>query len=205
MSGQLTENFKNNPELKDIIIFDNTSISKGLEYINPILGAIQEQNKIEILYSDESKEFDKKFVLAPTLLKEYKNYWHLIAWNTNLKKYQNFKLEDINDLSVSEDKFDSSLIEECKELYSHIIGINHSSRQPEIIELSFNPKLKNEIKENPLHHSQTVLSESDDDFRILIKVIPNDELMDLILSYISDVEVVNPKWIIEKLRSNRLS
>ena len=48
------------------------------------------------------------------------------------------------------------------------------------------------VKSKPLHNSQVVLKESKSSITFIISVIPNNELMSLLLSYGSDLKVIKP-------------
>ena len=52
------------------------------------------------------------------------------------------------------------------------------------------------VKNKPIHHSQR---NYDDEKRIIIKVIPNNELYQTLLSFGEDVKVIEPTEVREKM------
>lgn len=200
MSGTLTETLRNNPNIGDFISFDLAEPTSGVEHISKILFAIKDNFKVKIEYKRFQDDTAFETNIAPGLIKEYKKRWYLIAWNLDLEEFRTYGLERIVSLELGSENFDKKLIKDCKELFTHVIGISSPTEEPELVELSFEAYQGKYIKTLPLHHSQTVLEDNENEYRILLKVVPNFELIQLILSHREKVEVIKPKWLRDEIK-----
>jgi predicted DNA-binding transcriptional regulator YafY len=81
------------------------------------------------------------------------------------------------------------------------IGLVYNEKKIEKIILSFEPKQGKYIKSLPLHKSQKILIENEDELRIEIKVFPNFELIQRILMQGNRVKVIEPKSLAEKIKN----
>jgi predicted DNA-binding transcriptional regulator YafY len=66
--------------------------------------------------------------------------------------------------------------------------------------LSYEAFQGNYIKTQPIHNSQKILVDNDDELRISIRVIPNYELEEQILKQGERVKVVEPKWLQDSIK-----
>ena len=73
-------------------------------------------------------------------------------------------------------------------------------RQVEEVILSYDPFQGNYIKSQPLHASQRILVDDQNELRISIRVIPNYELEEQILKQGERVKVLEPKWLREGIK-----
>ena len=83
-----------------------------------------------------------------------------------------------------------------KEQGYDVIGVTIENKKVEDIVLEFNEGRYPYVKNKPLHHSQRSY---DDEKRIIIKVIPNKELYQTLLSFGSDVTVIKPDEVRNKM------
>jgi predicted DNA-binding transcriptional regulator YafY len=200
MSGKLTETLKNESDISKYIAFDTAETISGLEYMQKILYAIRENFQIRLKYQrfTDSSPFDT--TIAPGFLKEYQKRWYLIAWNFDLEDFRTYGLDRINELEISEVNFNKNLVKNWKDMFESVIGVSSYSSKPELIELSFDPEQGKYIKTLPLHHTQTIITDDETEFRILLKVVPNYELTQRILSQGERVEVIKPEWLREEIK-----
>jgi predicted DNA-binding transcriptional regulator YafY len=66
--------------------------------------------------------------------------------------------------------------------------------------LSFNPEQAKFIKSLPLHHSQEILSDTNDEFRIRLKVCITFDFIMEILSHGEDVKVLKPNSFVRTIK-----
>lgn len=200
MSGTLTDTLKNNSNISDYIAFDAAETLSGVEHISKLIYAIQQNFELRIEYKRFHDESPFETRLAPGIIKEYKKRWYIIAWNLDLEQFRTYGLERIVSLNLTEINFKKSLVKDCKEMFNNVIGISSPTGKPELVELSFDAGQGKYIKTLPLHHTQTILTDNETEFRILIKVVPNYELTQLILSHGKRVEVIKPEWLREEIK-----
>ena len=79
--------------------------------------------------------------------------------------------------------------------------INPDDAQPEEIVLAFEPEQGKYIKSYPIHESQVVLADNEQEFRIRLTLfITRDRVME-ILSYGMAVMVISPERLIREVRA----
>jgi predicted DNA-binding transcriptional regulator YafY len=87
-----------------------------------------------------------------------------------------------------------------KEYFQHTLGITLGRGPVEDIELWFSPAQAHYIKTQYLHHTQKTISENENGLTISLKLIPNPELTQLLLSYGAEVKVLKPVELKESVR-----
>ena len=80
-----------------------------------------------------------------------------------------------------------------------ITKITDIASSTDVIEIKFNRTLGNYIKNLPLHHSQQILVDNEDEIRIRLKVIINEELINELIAYGDGAQVIKPKILKNKI------
>lgn len=88
-----------------------------------------------------------------------------------------------------------------KEYFQHTLGVTLGKGTVEEIELWFSPAMAPYIKTQHLHHTQKTVSDDDKGLVITLKLIPNPELTQLILSYGADLKVLKPQGLMDKIKN----
>lgn len=195
MSGTLADSLKNDGNLNKFIEFDTFQPMQGVEYISKILFSLGQNLQLKIHYQRFNDDQAFEANIAPGFLKEYQKRWYLIAWNIDLQDFRTYGLDRIKELEITGKNYNEKLVKGCKEKFKNVIGVGFPDREPELLELSFDTDQGKYIKTLPLHHTQTILEDNEKELRILIKVVPNYELTQKILSYGERVNVVKPEWL----------
>src|SRR5687768_1792898 len=81
-------NISPNPDdasLEKFIQFEKSTVSRGNEYLGPILESIQSRKGIRISYRKFTDDSIREYELDPYLLKEYHNRWYLVAMEKKSK------------------------------------------------------------------------------------------------------------------------
>lgn len=185
----------------DYIQFEKTFVIKGIEFIEPILKAISERRVIKFTYQKHGSDEISENLLEPYLIKEAKNFWYVIGKRTNKKeqKILTFALDRILDIQLTEDTFSESDIDK-KNFFKNVVGVSLGEGQTEKVVLSFAPVQGKYIKTVPIHHSQQIVKESNTELRISLEVVINHELKMQLLSYGSNVQVIQPKKLAAEIK-----
>jgi len=85
-------------------------------------------------------------------------------------------------------------------LFDHTIGLVFSQNTVQDVILSLTPTQGKYIKTLPLHRSQEILIDNEEECRIKIHVIPNYELTQEILRLGDTVKVLEPGWLATEIR-----
>lgn len=176
---------------------------KGTESIPAIIHAIKMRNVISFDYKliRKNNRMIRKTVY-PYFLKESLGLWYLVAVDDS-DNQRNFAVDRIDNLTILPDKFTRDASIDPNSLFQHSYGIWDDETIPlEEIELSYSALDGYFLKATPLHSSQEVLIDNDEEFRIRLNLrITNDFVMAL-LARSNSLTVIKPESL--KLRLNEI-
>ena len=128
--------------------------------------------------------------IHPYFLKQYNNRWFLFGLNDYSKKISILALDRIDDLKETRIDFIPNTIIDLDEYFKNIIGITKENGPIENVRLQFSKNRFPYVETKPIHDSQRIIDHGN---RIIeLNVIPNKELLTMILSFGNDVEVLSP-------------
>jgi predicted DNA-binding transcriptional regulator YafY len=191
-------------QLEHFIQFEKSTVSKGKDYLWPLLEAIRAHKTVRIQYLKFSDDQLKEYELHPYLLKEYQNRWYLIAFEKNSGQVRTYGLERIEALETAEQVFLPHPNFKPETFFEHSIGITEKADEPQDVLLSLNPIAGKFMKTQPLHPSQRVVMENDREIRISLHVLLTEELYSFILSQSNQVQVIAPEQLRKEIKT-RLS
>ena len=174
---------------------------QGTNNLHGILHAIR--NKLEIKFSYQKFwEDDTTFRTAqPIALKEFKNRWYVLAKDNKDKKLKHFALDRVANFNITKSAFTSPLPDNIEELYRYCFGIiTPTDAEPEEIILSFNPVQGKYIKTLPLHDTQQILIDNQNEFRISLSLYVTHDLIMELLSFGPNLKVLQPISLMETIR-----
>lgn len=193
-------------QFKEIRQYISTGFyNTGSEHISSILYAIKNRNTIGFSYYKYVGDNLSQREIDPYFIKEFKFRWYVIGKDRKDKQIKIFALERIqtNTLIInSNTTYQIPRNIDSDSFFDDTFGIFKLQEvAPEIVELSFNPLKGKFIKSVPLHKSQKVLIDNEIEFRIQLKLqITHDFLME-ILSHGSDVLVLKPASLIQRIKT----
>ena len=187
------------------IQFEQNTSDSGSEFLGQLIEAIKSKRKIEISYSSFKKNKTKNYTLDPYLLKEYKGRWYVISWSNDRTDYLTFGLDRIKRISILKDKFEEVRGFDPDRFFKHSIGITELDGIPVRIRLQFSTLQGKYIKSRPIHHSQIIVNENEDGILIELFAMQTIELVQLILSYGDNVEVIEPKKLRKRVKKTILN
>lgn len=187
-----------NPEDQSIdkyVLFESAHSCSGYQWISEIYSAIRDRHLILFSYENIYKKTIKSYSVQPVLLREHRNRWYMIVWSSDRNDYLTFALDRIKSLQIISEKqrfrqdFDPSLF------LKHSIGIMESSHVPEKVSLIIRSPYDRLLKLEPLHPSQMIVEESDNQMHIQLDLHLNEELYHRILGYGPYCEVLEPECL----------
>jgi len=199
-------------DMEDYLMFENNLNLEGLENLKPIMEACVGKYAISLDYAPyQHSDSPRTYTVSPYLLKQFSNRWYLICKCPDYPSLSTFSLDRIVLGSVT--RTEANYIEPNRNfigdsLYQSV-GITSvfypECRQDVILKVS--RERFPYIKTKPIIPSQQILEDrcTDDDFYISLKGITiNKELESLLLSFGSDVEVVEPEELRKKIKGTIL-
>ncbi len=187
----------------ELMIFEKRK-SRGLEHLNGILHAIQNQKIITLNYTKYWNEISQKRILEPYALKEFRYRWYLLANEKDGKKFQvkTFGLDRICDLEISNSSFKKENFN-ANEVFQNSFGIiSPLHENPEEIIISFTPHQGKYIKSLPLHFSQEVLIDDENELRIRLFLVTTFDFEQELLQHSEHLKIISPKHF--KIRMNEI-
>ncbi len=197
-------NISPNPDdeaLNNFIQFEKSTVSKGNEFLGPLLENIRSKKSIRIDYRKFTDDALKEYELHPYLLKEYHNRWYLVALDAGSQKIRTFGLERIDKLETAERKFMMEKNFNPDVFFKYSIGITEKADKPQDVVLIFDKVPGRFLITQPIHASQKTLVETKTEIHLGLKVLVTPELISFILGYGAQVKVQKPsslKTIISK-------
>ena len=178
----------------EIMLFEKRK-SRGLEHLNGILHAIQNQKIITLNYTKYWEGIPQKRTLEPYALKEFRYRWYLLANEKNGKDFQikTFGLDRISDFEISNSSFKKENFNP-NEVFQNSFGIISTLHEtPEEIVISFTPHQGKYIKSLPLHHSQEILIDDANELRVKFNLIPTFDFEQELLQHSEHLKIISPK------------
>ena len=199
----LKDRFKVKSETEKVISFESNINYSGYIYITQLFNAIINKKVLKVNYAPFNlKPFTITF--HPYYLKQYNNRWFIFGLNqeVGIQTY-NLALDRIISIDDLPNSFISNNID-WNFYFSEIYGVsNPFDKSAEEILLLFSKEQAPYIITKPLHKSQNH-SVQQNGVLVSLKLIPNFELEQLILSFGERVEVISPISLRDKI-SSRLS
>ncbi|MFN5831298.1 MAG: helix-turn-helix transcriptional regulator [Bacteroidota bacterium] len=174
---------------------------QGTENLYGLLHAIK--NRFIIIFTYH-KFWDEEFsqrTVEPLALKEFKNRWYIIAKDSKDNSIKSFALDRLSNLEITNQTFLYPPNYSIEQSYRYCFGIESpNGKEPQDIILSFDPYQGNYIKTLPLHHTQEILVDNDDELKIKLKLcLTHDFLMEL-LSFGDNLIVIEPKTLVMQIK-----
>lgn len=198
----LKESLSDSKETLNHISFDQGGGLKGIEYLKPLLKAIKERRKIKFKHSSFQSEKTRKYSMKPYLLKEYQNRWYIVGYVSGINDFRTFGLDRIDELEIRTELFEVDKKINLQEKFEQAIGVVYSIAEMQKVVLSFTPSQGKYIKSLPMHSSQKVIVDNDDECRIELFIVPNYELSQQILMHHNQVKVIEPTWLKDEIKKH---
>jgi predicted DNA-binding transcriptional regulator YafY len=174
---------------------------QGTENLYGLLHAIK--NKVQITFTHQKYWDDESTtrLVEPYALKEFKNCWYVLANDLKDNRIKSFALDRLTKLEITKRHFQFPKDFNVNEHYKYCFGIvSPNEQKPQEIILSFDPLQGKYIKSLPLHESQEIIKDNENELRIkLFIVITFDFLME-ILSHGDRIKVIKPDSLIDDLK-----
>ena len=183
---------------RTIVQTERTPLVTGGHMIPKIIEAINHKCAIEFKYQKFNDENVKVVKLQPYLLKEDRHLWYILG-KSHKDHFITYALDRIHDLTILDDKFISEEID-FEEYFKYSFGITVTDADPVEAILSFTSFQGKYIKALPIHPTQKVLIDNDEELRISVEVKPSYEFYEKLLGYGSQVKVISPPEIVDTLK-----
>jgi len=187
--------------LLDYIHFEKRK-PQGTENFYELLLATKNRVQIQFSYQKFWGNEKTQRLVEPYALKEFKNRWYLLAKDLKGHRVESFALDRLSELEITKKQFQLPANFNVNEYYRYCFGIvSPNQLEPQEVILSFDPYQGKYVKTLPLHESQQILIDGDDELRIKLTLFITYDFVIEILSYGDNVRVIQPESLINNLKS----
>lgn len=194
----ITRYFREDPKsVNQFIQIDKSPYFKGSDMLSKLIRVIAAKEVVRISYQKFGAETPKEYTVHPFLIKEFDNFWYLSGYveDEGYKDVRTFGIDRIKGfeqvalpyMPPEEVNFDPS------SYFSNCYGV--TAGKPQRIVLSYSPFMGNYLKARPLHPSQKVEIDNEEEFRVSLELVVNPELQNLVMSYGANVRVIEPETL----------
>lgn len=171
---------------------------KGNELLLKLIQALRSKKKISFGYQKFGDQ-KKERIISPYILKEDKHMWYLIGKIDGRDYVTTFAVDRMSDIrilkeSVQRIPFDS------KSYFKYSFGVTVTDDDPIEVILSFTHHQGHYIKALPIHETQIILVDNEEELRISLQVKLSYEFYSKILSYGNSVEVISPVEVQQEIK-----
>lgn len=174
---------------------------KGTENLYGLLHAIKNRLQIKFNYQKFwEEELSQRFV-EPYALKEFKNRWYIMAKDSKDNNIKSFALDRLTNLEITNQTYQYPDNYSIEQSYRYCFGIiSPNDEEPQDIILSFDPFQGKYIKTLPLHDTQQVLVDNDEEMKIKLKLCLTHDLVMELLSFGDNMKVIEPKSLADQIK-----
>lgn len=193
----------NEGDRRKIIEFERNADLVGREFLRELFNAVQFEKALKVIYKPFTSEKNLEIIFHPHFLKQYNNRWFVIGHNPEQKDLVwTMALDRIISISNFRANYISDEGKDWEDYFSDFIGVTKTT-SAEIVDIVFEvkPESAKYIETKPLHQTQTQLKKKGDVFEFKIKIIPNREFEQVVLSYGETLKVVSPSEIKARITS----
>ena len=173
---------------------------QGTENLHGLLHAIENRRQIQFSYQKYWENQITYRAAEPYALKEFRNRWYVIAQDLRDKQIKSFALDRLTNLEITGQNFKLPPHYSPEQSYRYCFGImGPNGQEPEEVILSFTAFQGKYLKSLPLHETQQILTDNEDELQLKLKLfITHDFVMEL-LSFGAEVTVLAPDSLKDEL------
>lgn len=179
-------------ELSDYIQFEAAVSTGGNEYLPTLLEGIQAKKRVWFLYTSFQQQQAKPRKVSPLFLKEYRNRWYLISYDTQKQDIMTFALDRMSELQILDEAAQIPSDFDAKHYFKNAVGITAFKGEPLRIVLKAEPVAARYIETQPFHSSQLCLEKNANYSLFELQILVTEEFIRNLLGYAGELEVLEP-------------
>ena len=182
-------------------VFAEKREAQGMEWVYPLVRAIKGQRMVEFNYRKYTGGSGGRRKVEPYALKEFNGRWYLLSGEPGVPGgVKTWGLDRMTDLRVLDEKFrhleEDSITREFRDCFG--IYSDHDKEVEEVV-LSFSPLGGHYNASRPLHESQEVLVDNDQEYRIRLRLKITWDFIIELLSQSDNMTVIAPQHLKDTL------
>ncbi len=186
-------------DINRFIQFETALSTQGNEYLQELLGAIQNGFVTKFRYASFQSGKEKARRVIPLFLKEYRNRWYLISYDLNRETIITYALERLKELEVTTEKRQSPVVFDPDSFFRYSTGITAGNAQPQLIRFKADNVAAKYIESQPFHQSQHRIKSGKNRSVFELKVIVSEEFIRSLMSYGGEIEILEPESLRQEI------
>lgn len=184
--------------VKNRIVFEDTP--GGCGHLPVIVEAISTNRVLSMTYHRYNRR-QARWLIEPFGLKQYRRRWYLIGCQAGEDFPLTFALDRVVDINLTDRIFKPDDNADINALFADVIGVFvDPDLNVEDVVVRVYGQQRNYFEGTPLHHSQTVVSSTDEYSDYSFRLRPEYEFVHEILRLGPDAEILSPQWLREDMR-----
>jgi predicted DNA-binding transcriptional regulator YafY len=175
-----------------IVQFETAFSNGGNELLPLLYESILQKVKVEFDYKSFKSTESKWRQVSPLLLKEFRNRWYLISFDSAKNDITTYALDRMDGLASCTEKSDVPVSFNPNTYFEFSTGITTFQGKPERIEIKADLIASKYIESQPFHHSQEIIEQREDFTVFAMTVFVSEEIIRSVLSFGGEVEVMKP-------------
>lgn len=175
----------------------------GTEHLAGILHAIRNNMLLIFDYHKFYETESESRKLLPLIIKEAKNRWYVVGHDLDKNALRVFAVDRIANLEFGKKQPASRYTDDVDQYFKNSFGVLLATEDQDVEEivLSYSPFQGKYIKSMPLHESQQLLVDNEEEVRVRLRLYVTRDLIMEILSVGAQVKVLAPQSLADTVRA----
>lgn len=186
-----------------LISYQSNRDYTGQSWVGELYNYLLQKKVLEIKYKSFQQEEAEERIIHPYHLKQFNNRWFLFGHQVSENGYSGITtlaLDRIISINPNELQFIKTAID-WGDYFDDMIGVSKNTEEPVLITLRFRESRIKYVDTKPIHGAtQRKVATDSTGLTRTIKVIPNRELYQLLLSFGEDVTVISPELVKKEMK-----
>ena len=199
----LISSLKEGKEALQYISLDSSDNLSGVQWLRDLFMAIKTKRRISFDHTSFQTGKTQNYTIEPYLLKEYKGRWFIYGYVPRFNDFRIYGVERINKLILTDEYFSPIKNLDPAERFEDVIGVNLNpieNKTIQTITLTCDTEQGKYFKSLPWLPCYETLIDTEDEFRFSLRILPNYEFLQLLLSYCNRITVIEPQWLRDYLK-----
>ncbi len=194
--------------VRRMVYVEEKILGGNRQYVPVLIRAVNQNRQVTFRYRKHESgptapvptEQPRLRTLHPILLREVADSWYVIGYDETTGRERTFALDRMTDLDVTDEPcaVPPPVLASVSELFEHIYGITDSHGPVEDIVLAFSPLFGRYVKAKPIHQTQELLSDTETECIIRLRLAPNRDLLMHLRSYGEHLTVLQPPSLVRE-------
>ena len=199
MSLQRLESGKPLAEKSPCVAFENNESLAGMGNFNPLLECIMNQQPVTLHYKSFRSTMARNINVHPYFLKQYNNRWFLIATAEEYDTIAAYALDRILTVSIWKAEY-IPCATDLETIFADTIGVTlRKGMKLHQVVLKIDARRYPYVETKPFSNRQKIVEYNAETVTISFPITINPELVSEILSFGSDIEVIEPAMLRDEI------